>query len=157
MTPSPPPIDVRDPATGDVVGSIRSGTADDSVRLVDVAADAQRDWAVRSAEERAASVRRAADVVERHVDGLARLQTVEMGKPIGDSEDGGRAAIATMRQFAELGPLHRGRTLCGAWGATDAMVHVPRGVAAVITPWNDPVAIAAQGVAANLVVGNAVV
>lgn len=157
MTPSPPPIDVRDPATGDIVGSIRSGTADDALRLVEAAAEAQRDWATRSPDTRAALVRQAADVVERHAEELAKLQTREMGKPIGQSREGVRAAVATMRQFAELGPLHRGRTLCGSWGATDVMMHVPRGVAAVITPWNDPVAITAQGVAANLVVGNTVV
>lgn len=157
MTPSPPLIDVRDPATGEVVGSIRSGTADEAVQLVDAAAAAQRDWAARAPEERAALVRRAADVVERHAEEVALLQTREVGRPIGESESAVAAAIATMRQFAELGPLHRGHALCGAWDATDVMVHVPRGVAAVITPWNDPVAIAAQGVAANLVVGNTVV
>jgi acyl-CoA reductase-like NAD-dependent aldehyde dehydrogenase len=53
--------------------------------------------------------------------------------------------------------LHRGRSLNGGWEAIDFMVNEPRGVVAVITPWNDPVAIAAGLIAAALATGNAVV
>ena len=60
-------------------------------------------------------------------------------------------------QYAELGPLHRGRTLHGSWDATDLMVPGPRGVVAVLTPWNDPVAVAAGLLGAALVTGNTVV
>jgi succinate-semialdehyde dehydrogenase/glutarate-semialdehyde dehydrogenase len=67
------------------------------------------------------------------------------------------AAIAAVEQYAELGPLHRGRSLLGSWGATDWMVPVSRGVAALCLPWNDPVAIAGAQIAANLVVGNTVI
>jgi succinate-semialdehyde dehydrogenase/glutarate-semialdehyde dehydrogenase len=67
------------------------------------------------------------------------------------------AAVATMEQYAELGPLHRGRSLQGGWDAVDLMVHQPRGVAAVLTPWNDPVAVPAGLLAAALVTGNTVV
>jgi acyl-CoA reductase-like NAD-dependent aldehyde dehydrogenase len=65
--------------------------------------------------------------------------------------------IGAVEQYAELGPLHRGRALQGAWGAADAMIRVSRGVAALCLPWNDPVAIACAQIAANLAVGNTVV
>ncbi len=67
------------------------------------------------------------------------------------------AGIGANEQDAELGPLHRGRSLQGDRGAIDLMRHEPRGVAAVLVPWNDPVAIACQGIAANLAAGNVVV
>ena len=53
--------------------------------------------------------------------------------------------------------MHRGRTLHGGWDATDFMVPGPRGVVAVLTPWNDPVAVAAGLLGAALVTGNTVV
>jgi acyl-CoA reductase-like NAD-dependent aldehyde dehydrogenase len=67
------------------------------------------------------------------------------------------AGMSTLRQYAELGPLHRGTTLSGGWGATDFMVYEPRGLLAVVTPWNDPVAVSCGLIGAALVTGNAVV
>ena len=64
---------------------------------------------------------------------------------------------ARSSQYAELGPVHRGRSLHGGWDATDLMVPEPRGVVAVLTPWNDPVAVAAGLIGAALATGNTVV
>jgi len=80
-----------------------------------------------------------------------------MGRPAQLSRGGVEAAAATVGQYAELGPLHRGRSLQGSWEATDLMVPEPRGVVAVITPWNDPVAVPAGLLAAALVTGNTVI
>jgi succinate-semialdehyde dehydrogenase/glutarate-semialdehyde dehydrogenase len=62
-----------------------------------------------------------------------------------------------LHQYAELSPLHRGRSLAGAKDATDLMVYEPLGVVAVITPWNDPVAVSCGLLGAALVAGNTVV
>nr|MBA3906238.1 aldehyde dehydrogenase family protein [Pseudonocardiales bacterium] len=70
---------------------------------------------------------------------------------------GVEAAVGTLVQYAELGPLHRGRSLQGRLDATDLMVPEPRGVAVVLTPWNDPVAVAGGLIGAALAVGNTVV
>jgi acyl-CoA reductase-like NAD-dependent aldehyde dehydrogenase len=102
-------------------------------------------------------VKAAARSLREHLDELAELTERETGKPAGDARGGVEAGIGTLEQYAELGPLHRGRTLQGSPDAFDAMVHEPRGVAAVLTPWNDPIAIACQLIGANVVVGNAVV
>ncbi len=88
---------------------------------------------------------------------LAELNTAETGKLPGDASGGVEAGAATLVQYAELGPVHRGRSLHGAWDATDLMVPGPRGVAVVLTPWNDPVAVAAGLIGAALVTGNTVV
>ena len=67
------------------------------------------------------------------------------------------AGVGTLRQYAELGPVHRGRALAGDDDAIDLMAYGPRGVVAVITPWNDPVAVSCGLLGAALVTGNTVV
>lgn len=150
-------ITVEDPATGEPVGRVPRGSAEDAAAAVRSARAAAPGWARTAPADRAAVVRRAAARVREHADELARLVTREMGRPLGDARAGVAAGAATLGQYAELGPLHRGRALQGAWDVTDLMVFEPRGVVAVITPWNDPVAIACGLVGAALVTGNTVV
>ncbi len=150
-------IAVTDPSTGMVLDTIPCGGPTEADRLVRAARNAQRIWRRLAPAHRAHALKDAALALRAHCDELAELQTREGGKPIADSRGGVMAGITTIEQYAELGPLHRGKALCGQWESTDLMVHEPRGVAAVLTPWNDPIAIACQGIAANLVVGNAVV
>jgi acyl-CoA reductase-like NAD-dependent aldehyde dehydrogenase len=150
-------IRITDPADDSLVGELP--VADDA-QVADAVAAARKaadGWARTAPGERAALVRAAADRVAAAAGSLAELTTREMGKPIADARGGVDAGVGTLRQYAELGPLHRGRSLQGAWEATDLMVHVPRGVVAVITPWNDPVAVPCGLVGAALVTGNTVV
>jgi acyl-CoA reductase-like NAD-dependent aldehyde dehydrogenase len=111
-------IERLDPATGEVLGTlavagnaeVRSAVA--AARSAVAAARAAADaWAATPASERAAMVRHAADRLEQRAEQLAGLTTAEMGKPLGDAAGGVAAAVGTARQYAELGPLHRGRTL----------------------------------------------
>lgn len=150
-------IDVTDPATGETVARIPAGHPDDVDSAVRAARAAQPEWSRRGAAERAASLKAAARSLRSMVDELAEIQTLENGKPPDDSRAGVQAGIDAIEQYAEMGPLHRGRTLAGSWGAADMMVHEPRGVAALLVPWNDPVAIACGQLAAALVTGNTVV
>ena len=64
-----------------------------------------------------------------------------------------RPGSARSSSTPSSGPLHRGRALQGGWDAADLMVHEPRGVVALLVPWNDPVAIACGQIAAALVDG----
>jgi acyl-CoA reductase-like NAD-dependent aldehyde dehydrogenase len=150
-------IDVLDPATGELVGSIPAGSAAEADAAVRAAREASRAWARRAPAERAGILKQAAANLHEHRRELAELQTREGGKPIGDSLGGVEAGIGAIEQYAELGPLHRGRSLQGGWDAVDLMVFEPRGVVALLVPWNDPVAIACGQIAAALVTGNAVV
>jgi acyl-CoA reductase-like NAD-dependent aldehyde dehydrogenase len=148
---------ILDPADGSVVGELDvAGPAqvDEAVASASAAASA---WARTAPAERAALVHRVADLLTEQAEELARWTTREMGKPLGDARGGVEAGIGTLRQYAELGPLHRGRSLQGGWDATDLMVFVPRGIVAAITPWNDPVAVACGLLGAALVTGNTVV
>lgn len=149
-----PELVVTDPATGDVVGRLPCSDAD---RLVATARAAHPSWARTSPADRAAALKAGAAALRDALEDLAPLQTCEGGKVLADSRGGVAAGIAAIEQYAELGPLHRGRALQGAWEATDAMIRVSRGVAVLCLPWNDPVAIACAQIAANLVVGNTVI
>jgi acyl-CoA reductase-like NAD-dependent aldehyde dehydrogenase len=149
-------LEVRDPATGDVVGTIPAGGEAEADAAVRAARAAAPGWARTAAAERASALKAWARDLRDHLDEVAELQTREGGKPLGDSRGGVEAGIGAIEQYAELGPLHRGRTLVGGWGAGDEMVHEPRGVVVLLVPWNDPVAIACGQLAAALVTGNAV-
>lgn len=150
-------ISVLDPRTGDKVAQVpitEPSDCDDAVRR---AADAGAAWARTAPAERAQAIAAAAADVRGAADELAELNERETGKLRDDARGGVDAGVGTLLQYAQLGPLHRGRSLQGDWSATDLMVPQPRGVVAVLTPWNDPVAVAAGLLGAALVTGNTVV
>ena len=150
-------LDVRDPRDDALVGRIPVSGPAEVDAAVGGAVEAAAGWARTSPGERASLLKAAARELRTRLDEVAELQAREGGKPLGDSRGGVEAGIGTLEQYAELGPLHRGRALQGAYDATDVMRWEPRGVVAVLTPWNDPVAIALQGLGAALAAGNAVV
>ncbi|SCL53416.1 succinate-semialdehyde dehydrogenase / glutarate-semialdehyde dehydrogenase [Micromonospora yangpuensis] len=147
---------VVDPADGTPVSTVPVATADEVVKAVAAAREAAPGWAATAPADRAAALVRAAAAVEAAAEDLARATTAEMGKPLDDARGGVAAGIGTLRQYAELGPLRGGRTLHGATDAIDFMTPQPRGVVAVITPWNDPVAVSCGLLGAALVTGNVV-
>lgn len=153
----PSRLTVYDPANGTLVGELEIAGPDEVTAAVSSARKAAHGWARTSPAERAGYVAAAADRIAARADELAMLTTREMGKPLGDARGGVDAGVSTLQQYAELGPLHRGRSLQGSWDATDLMVHEPLGVAAAITPWNDPVAVPCGMLGAALVTGNTVV
>jgi succinate-semialdehyde dehydrogenase/glutarate-semialdehyde dehydrogenase len=150
-------IEVHDPSTGELVGRVRPAGPDEVDAAVARARAARDGWSRTAPAERAGLVRDAAAAVRGIAEELARLNETETGRPYDDGLGGVLAAAGTLEQYAELGPVHRGRSLQGSWSATDLMVPEPRGVAAVITPWNDPVAVAGGLIGAALVTGNTVV
>lgn len=147
-------IEVLDPRSGERIDDVEAGDVDAAVAAARAAAEA---WAATAPADRGALVKAAARATREHLDELTELLARESGKAPDDARGGIEAGIGALEQYGELGPLHRGRSLQGGGGALDAMVNEPRGVVAVITPWNDPVAIACQLLGAALVVGNAVV
>jgi acyl-CoA reductase-like NAD-dependent aldehyde dehydrogenase len=152
--PSTDTFDVLDPSTGEAIATIDIGDADVAVAAARAAFPG---WARTAPAERAAALKTGARRLRERLEELAELQTREGGKPLDDSRGGVEAGIGAIEQYAELGPLHRGKALQGGWNATDVMINEPRGVVALLVPWNDPVAIACGQIAAALVTGNAVV
>lgn len=150
-------IEVLNPATGEQIGYIPAGTSEDASAAVAAARGAKDSWSRTPAEERAGLVKAAARKMRDRAEDLAQIVTLENGKPLDDALGGVEAGIGTLEQYAELGPLHRGKSLNGGYMSSDMMVYEPYGVAAAIVPWNDPVAITCGYLGAALVAGNTVV
>ncbi|GAA4603901.1 succinate-semialdehyde dehydrogenase/glutarate-semialdehyde dehydrogenase [Actinoplanes octamycinicus] len=150
-------LTVLSPADDTPVSRMTVSDEGDVHAAVAAARDAAPGWARTAPAARAAALHAAANAVEAAADELAGLISAEMGKPVGDARDSVLAGVGTLRQYAELGPVHRGRALAGDHAAIDLMAYGPRGVVAVITPWNDPVAVACGLLGAALVTGNTVV
>ncbi|HEY0697245.1 MAG TPA: aldehyde dehydrogenase family protein, partial [Micromonospora sp.] len=150
-------LTVTDPATDVPVSRAPLAGTETVAAAVKVARTTAPGWAGTPAAERAAALHQVASALEVAADELAEAQTAEMGRPIGAARDGVAAGVSTLRQYAELGPVHRGRPLAGASESIDLMAVQPRGVVAVITPWNDPVAVSCGLLGAALVTGNTVV
>jgi len=151
-------LTVLDPRTGEVAGRVPIASPARCDEAVASARRAAPGWARTPAAERGAALRAAAAAVRAAADELAALNARETGKPVEDARGGVDAGIGALVQYAELGPVHRGRSPHGACDDdTDLMVPEPRGVVAVLTPWNDPVAVAAGLIGAALATGNTVV
>jgi betaine-aldehyde dehydrogenase len=150
-------IRISDPATGAHVGSLPPATPDEVAEAVATARRAAHEWRRTPAAERGAAVRAAATALRAGTDELAAIHERETGRPRAEAAESIAAGVSTLEQYAELGPVHRGRSLLGGWSATDLMVPEPRGVVVALTPWNDPVAVACGLLGAALVTGNAVV
>ncbi|SEP64372.1 aldehyde dehydrogenase family protein [Microlunatus flavus] len=151
------PITIVDPQDGSTVGTVHSADEGDVAAAVQAARRAAEGWAATAPAARGALLHAMADALAARADEVAALNTRETGKPAGDARGGVDAAVGTLRQYAELGPLHRTHSLRGADVAIDYTRPEPRGVVAAVTPWNDPVAVAAGLVGAALVTGNTVV
>ncbi|MEU8239577.1 aldehyde dehydrogenase family protein [Actinoplanes missouriensis] len=150
-------LTVIDPRGDTPVTRVPVSSEADVAAAVKAARAAAAEWARTAPAARAAALHAAATAVEAATGELAEIMSAEMGKPVGEAGDSIAAGVGTLRQYAELGPTHRGRTLAGNDEAIDLMAYAPRGVVAVITPWNDPVAVSCGLLGAALVTGNAVV
>lgn len=150
-------ITIHDPRTGDLVGTLQEAVPLDVRRAVNAAHDAQKSWSATSPADRGRCLREAALALGSAAAELAELNSRETGRPLEEALAGIAAGVATLEQYAELGPIHRGHSLRGNPLSADYTVAEPRGVAALLTPWNDPVAVACGLIGAALVTGNTVV
>ena len=152
-------FDATSPATGETIGSVPEGTREDARRAIAAANAAWRDWAARSAFDRAAAMERVAASIEERRDDLARTLTLDQGKPLKAEAYGEvdelieywRGAAAEATRIEGLMPPSADA------GKRVLVYRVPRGVVGVITPWNWPYTMPAEIVAPALAAGNAVV
>jgi predicted delta-1-pyrroline-5-carboxylate dehydrogenase group 2 len=142
----------------DVVASAGRATEEDAAAAVEAAERGFRDWGTRPAAERAGVLRRAAAILRERRLELAALQVRECAKPWPEADADVCEAIDFLEYYAqEAIALEEGRALVQVPGERNTMHYAPRGVAAVIAPWNFPLAIPCGMTAAALAVGNAAV
>jgi len=146
------------PATGEVLGVAPDSSAADVDRAVRAAAEAWPSWRATPAPRRAEILFRAAELLVRHKEELARLATREMGKILTETRGDVQEAIDMTYFIAGEGRRLHGYTTPSEMPRKAAYcVRQPLGVVGVITPWNFPVAIPSWKIVPALVCGNTVV
>jgi succinate-semialdehyde dehydrogenase/glutarate-semialdehyde dehydrogenase len=153
-------IDVVNPATEEVVGSVPSAAAADVELAVATAKRAFGEWAATDVEQRAHVLAKAASLIEENAAQLAALLTSEQGKPIAEARGEVTHLAHGVRYYAEAATKVRGayQELPSALGPAYGMViRRPMGVCAAITPYNFPLTLLGTKVAPALATGNTVV
>jgi aldehyde dehydrogenase (NAD+) len=150
---------VQDPGTGQVIGRAARGEAADIDRAVEVAQRAFRSpaWCSMDPFQRGRLLWGWARKVEAAQESLARLLTLENGKPIRDARDEVFIVIRNLEYYAGWTDKSDGRVLRVPGEAFDYILREPLGVVGHIIPWNYPLDIFARGVAPCLAIGNTVV
>ncbi|MEU7471977.1 aldehyde dehydrogenase family protein [Streptomyces sp. NPDC044984] len=155
MSDQPDELQVRNPATEEVIATVPAATAADVDAAVVRAARAQTAWAALAPGDRARLLRRFAATVDAHLEELARLEVREAGHTLGNA----RWEAGNVRDLLDYaaGGVERltGRQI-PVPGGVDVTFLEPLGVVGVIAPWNFPMPIAAWGTAPALAAGNAV-
>lgn len=148
-------IEVRNPATAEVIATVPDAGRDILDQAVAAAKRAFSSWQARPVAERQAYVRRIGEAIEAHSEELMRLLTREQGKARkgAEWEIGGSAIwckeIANQSLEAHFAEQSKERTV--------ETLRVPLGVIGAITPWNFPLLLAVWKIAPALVAGNTVV
>jgi succinate-semialdehyde dehydrogenase/glutarate-semialdehyde dehydrogenase len=133
-------INVLNPANEEVIGTVAHAEKADLDEALAAAEKGFAVWKKVSAYERAKLMRKAADLVRARVDEIARLMTLEQGKPLGESKMEIMAAADIIDWFAEEARRAYGRVVpARAEGIYQLVVKEPVGPVAAFTPWNFPI------------------
>jgi succinate-semialdehyde dehydrogenase/glutarate-semialdehyde dehydrogenase len=152
-------FDAHNPATGEVIGRVALGARQDAQLAIRAATRAAPGWAKATPFERARVLERIAGALERRRDALARILTLDQGKPLqaeayGEVEE----LILYFRMAAADATRIEGSLPPSTDPAKRVLVYrVPKGVVGVITPWNWPYTMPAELIAPALAAGNTVV
>lgn len=149
---------VVNPATEEVVDHVQDLGADDVVAVLDRIEVAQRAWSLTPPRVRAETLRGVFERMTARSDELAALIVAENGKSFGDASAEVRYAAEFFRWFSEEAVRIEGSITTSPSGDKRIIVlHQPAGVAALVTPWNFPIAMAARKIAPALAAGCGVV
>jgi malonate-semialdehyde dehydrogenase (acetylating)/methylmalonate-semialdehyde dehydrogenase len=130
---------VHNPATGELLGQVPDCTNSDVDAVVRAAAEAFPSWRRTPPEERIQYLFKLKDQLERHVDHIARITTIENGKTLAESRAELRRAIENVEVACGIPMLMQGYNLEDvAAGIDEIMIRQPLGVVAAITPFNFP-------------------
>jgi succinate-semialdehyde dehydrogenase/glutarate-semialdehyde dehydrogenase len=147
-------IQVRNPATSEVLGTVPNMGRIETHRAIEAAAAALPAWASKTAKERALVLRRWYELVMANIEDLAVLMTAEQGKPLAEAKGEIAYAASYIEWFGEEAKRIYGDIVPGHQADKRILVlRQPVGVVAAITPWNFPAAMIARKVAPALAAG----
>ncbi|WP_322994799.1 NADP-dependent succinate-semialdehyde dehydrogenase [Castellaniella sp.] len=147
-------VNVTNPATGAVIGSVPKMGAGEARRAIEAASRSWAQWRGLTAKQRAVILRRWFELMVAHTEDLAIIMTAEQGKPLAESRGEIAYAASYLEWYAEEGKRAYGDIIPSSW--TDKRIVVtkePIGVCAAITPWNFPSSMITRKAGAALAAG----
>jgi len=156
MTVAAKALEVVNPATEKAIAKLERAGVEETDRAVAAARAAFPAWRAVKPADRARLMRRLASKIEEHGEELARLETANVGKPIGDSRWEMGMVGDVFHFYSGAVEKHYGETIPVA-GGVDMTFREPLGVVGLIVPWNFPLMLAAWKLGPALACGNTVV
>jgi acyl-CoA reductase-like NAD-dependent aldehyde dehydrogenase len=153
-------MEVRNPATGELVDTVPKADAEDTRNAIEAASAALKTWSDMPTHNRAQILMRAAAKVRENLDEVAELLTAEQGKPIRDSKIEAERFADNIEIYAGLvagGALRGQQVSLPQFKAMGLVVKRPVGVVGSIIPWNFPLTLLANKIAPAMAAGNTVV
>jgi acyl-CoA reductase-like NAD-dependent aldehyde dehydrogenase len=149
-------LEVLNPATGEVVETMEQATAEDADRAVARAKRAFPGWRAIEPADRSRLLRRLASSLDGERENLARMESLNTGKPINDARGEVGMVVETFHYYAGAPERLLGDQIPVS-GGVDLTFREPLGVVALIVPWNFPLTISSWKLAPALAAGNTVV
>jgi betaine-aldehyde dehydrogenase/aminobutyraldehyde dehydrogenase len=148
-------MDVINPATGEKIAEVPKGTQADVDRAVEAAGKALPEWLDSTPGERMTVLLKMADIIDEHAEELARLESLNTGKPWAVAVDEPGLSADCLRFFAGAARVLEGKST-GEYmkGYTSMIRREPLGIVAGITPWNYPLMMAIWKIGPALAAGN---
>jgi len=147
-------FDVINPANGEGIATLPDASREEMQEAIDAAAAVQPEWGETTAQYRAGIMREAARLMHERQEHLARVMTIEQGKPLAESRGEIVYAAPFIEWFAEEGKRVYGETVPANFPNKRIMViKRPVGVTAAITPWNFPSAMITRKLGPALAAG----
>ena len=147
-------IEVNNPATLEIIGKVPNFTSEDTKLVIDNADKAFQSWKNTTAKERSVILKKWSDLIIENVDDLAKIMTVEQGKPLAEAKGEILMGASYIEFYAEEGKRVYGDIIPDPRpGKRIVIIKQPVGVVGAITPWNFPNSMITRKCAAALAVG----
>ena len=151
-------LDVLNPATEEKIGTAAHAERADLDAAIAAAETGFATWRKTGPQARAKIMRKAANLIRERADAIARIMTMEQGKPLAEAKGETMLAADVIDWFAEEAPRTYGRIIPARGdGIYQLVVKEPVGIVAAFTPWNFPLNQAVRKVAAGIAAGCAVI
>ncbi|MBM3801696.1 MAG: aldehyde dehydrogenase [Acidimicrobiia bacterium] len=152
-------FETLDPGAGSVLSAVYDAEKEDVDQAVQTATQAFRKsgWAQMTPNVRGVYLHRLADLVEKHKPILAEIESLDVGKPLGQATWDIENFSATLRYFTDLAVHIQYKTPIAASKHEARVVRHPYGVCGFIFPWNFPFLLVGWGISPALAAGNTVV
>ena len=148
-------MEVLNPATGETIAEVPRGGEEDVERAVAAARKALPEWLEKTPKDRMELLLELADVIEEHTDELARLESLNVGKPMWIARDEPPFMADNLRFFAGAARNLEGKASTEyVEGYTSFLRREPLGIVAGITPWNYPLMMVVWKLGPALAAGN---